>query len=229
MSEIDAEGIPVAGLSMEKIERQMENYLKKYHLEALVSPIPLDVDKLLEISLFQSHGFREDIVIAFDNPRIEAKMRPIEQTVQITQSCYHGIGAGDGHSRFNAAHEATHVILHACQYQDFLLNPARMEKRECKTYESAEWQAEHGGGALLMPLKTLIPLLENLIHKRFDYDSIVAMIMDTYKVSKKGVMSRLRQLPKQGLRDIIRTYTQYPERLVQYLAERSEKMMKLFF
>jgi hypothetical protein len=45
MREIDAEGIPVAGLSMQKIELKMERYLKKYHPETLgKKPIPLDVD-----------------------------------------------------------------------------------------------------------------------------------------------------------------------------------------
>ena len=51
-----------------------------------------------------------------------------------------------------------------------------------------------------MPLKTLIPLLEELVQKQHDYYSIVTIIMDTYKVSQKGAMSRLRQLPKPGLR-----------------------------
>jgi len=223
MREIDAEGIPVAGLSMQKIELIMERYLKEYHPETLrKKPIPLDVDKLLEVSLFQSHGFKEDLIIAFDNPKIEARMRPIERMVQITQSCYNKIGANDGHARFNAAHEASHVILHAHQYEEFLINPARMIKRECHTYESAEWQAEHGGGALLIPLKTLIPFLENLVQKQYDYDSIVTIIMDTYKVSKKGAMSRLRQLPKPGLKNIILAYSHKPKKLFGFITRSVE-------
>jgi len=209
MREIDAEGIPVAGLSMQEIEYKTQDYLKKYHPETLgQEPIPLDVDKLLEISLFLSHGYQMDLITTFDNPKIEARMRPLEQTVQITQTCYNKIGADDGHSRFNAAHEASHVILHAHQYQEFLINPARMIIRACETYESAEWQAEHGGGALLMPLKTLIPFFENLINQQHDYDSIVNIIMDTYKVSMKAAMSRLRQLPKHGLINTVFTYAQ---------------------
>ena len=212
MSEIDAEGIPVAGLSMQEIERKTEGYLQKYHPETLGrKPIPLDVNKLLEVSLFLSHGFQMDLITAFDNPKIEARMRPIERTVQITQTCYNKIGADDGHSRFNAVHEASHVILHDHQYQEFYLNPARMVKRECQIYESAEWQAEHGGGAFLMPLKTLIPFLEELIQKQYDYYSIVNIIMDTYKVSQKGAMSRLRQLSKHGLRYIALAYAENRE------------------
>jgi len=217
MREIDAEGIPVAGLSMKDIESRMEKYLLKYHPENLEEPGPLDVDKLLEISIFQSHGFREDIIAAFDNPKIEARMRPIEQTVQITQACYNNIDAGDGHSRFNAVHEASHVILHAHQYQEFLLNPTRMIKRECETYESAEWQAEHGGGALLMPLKTLVPFIEFLICEKHDYDSVVNSIMDTYKVSMTGVMSRLRQFPKPGLINTIGVYSKYSKRIIRLI------------
>jgi predicted transcriptional regulator len=213
MSEIDAEGIPVAGLSMKEIERKTEDYLKKYHPETLgQKPISLDVDKLLEVSLFLSHGYQIDLITAFDNPKIEARMRPIERTVQITQTCYNKIGADDGHSRFNAVHETSHVILHDHQYLEFYLNPARMIKRECHIYESAEWQAEHGGGALLMPLKTLIPFLEKLIQKQYDYFSIVNIIMETYKVSKKAVMSRLRQLPKPGLKDIVFSHAKKPKK-----------------
>jgi hypothetical protein len=111
-------------------------------------------------------------------------------------------------------HEASHVILHAHQYQEFYLNPARMIKRECEIYESAEWQAEHGGGALLMPLKTLIPFLEHLMQEQHDYCSILDIIMDTYKVSRKGAMSRLRQLPKHGLKTTAEAYAQYPEKFV---------------
>ena len=217
MREIDAEGIPVAGLSMKDIESRMENYLIKYHPETLEKPSSLDVDKLLEVSLFQSHGFREDIITAFDNPRIEARMRPIEQTVQITQACYNNIAVDDGHSRFIAVHEASHVILHAHQYHEFLLNPTRMIKRECETYESAEWQAEHGGGALLMPLKTLVPFIEYLICEQFDYESVVNTIISTYKVSMAGVMSRLRQIPKPGLLNTIGTYTRYPKRIIRLI------------
>ena len=212
MSEIDAEGIPVAGLAMKEIERKTESYLKKYLPETLEQiPIPLDVDKLLEVSLFLSHGYRMDLITAFENPKIEARMRPIERTIQITQTCYNKIGIDDGHSRFNAVHEASHVILHDHQYQEFYLNPARMVKRECQIYERAEWQAEHGGGALLMPLKTLIPLLEKLIQKQHNYYSMVNIIMDTYKVSQKGAMSRLRQLPKPGLRYTALAYAENPE------------------
>ena len=218
MSEIDAEGIPVAGLSMQKIESKTEDFLRKYHPENLGSkPVPLDVDKLLEVSLFRSHGFQMDLITAFDNPKIEARMRPIERTVQITQTCYNKIGADDGHSRFNAVHEASHVILHARQYQEFYLNPARMTKRECLIYERAEWQAEHGGGALLMPLKTLIPLLEYLMQEQHTYYSMVDIIMDTYKVSKKGAMSRLRQLPKDGLRNFAVGYAQCPDKFCNQL------------
>jgi len=220
MREIDAEGIPVAGLSMQEIELKMERYLKEYHPETLgKKPVPLDVDKLLEVSLFQSHGFKEDLIKAFDNPKIKARMRPIERTVQITQTCYHRIGADDGYARFNGVHEASHVILHAHQYEEFFINPARMIKRECHIYESAEWQAEHGGGALLMPLRTLIPFMENLIQKQYDYDSIVTAIMDTYKVSKKGAMSRLRQLPKSGLKNIVLAYSVKPEKLFGVLLQ----------
>jgi predicted transcriptional regulator len=220
MREIDAEGIPVASLSMQKIELKMEGYLKEYHPETLEKkPVPLDVDKLLEVSLFRSHGFREELIIDFDNPKIKARMRPMERTVQITQTCYNRIGANNGYARFNAVHEASHVILHAHQYEEFLINPARMIKRECHTYESAEWQAEHGGGALLMPLKTLIPFLENLVQKRYDFNSIVTVIMDTYKVSKKGAKSRLRQLSKPGLKNIVVAYSHKPEKLFDVLLQ----------
>jgi hypothetical protein len=229
MREIDAEGIPVAGLSMKEIEFKMQNYLKKYHPENLNKPSSLDVDKLLEISLFQSHGFMEDIIAAFKNPKIEARMRPIERTVQITKACYNNIGVDDGHSRFNATHEASHVILHAHQYQEFLLNPARMVKRECETYESAEWQAEHGGGALLMPLKTLLPFIASLIHKQCDLDFIVEMIINTYKVSRAGVMARLRQLPKPGLINTIGTYTQYSDEIIQLINSGGEEMRLKFY
>jgi Zn-dependent peptidase ImmA (M78 family) len=220
MSEIDAEGIPVAGKSMKDIEQITMKYLQQYHPETLADLVPLDMDQFLEVSLFKSHGFKLDIIMAFPNSLIEARMRPVEKKIQITQTCFNKIGANEGYARFTGGHEGTHVILHAHQYQDILLNPARMIKRECQTYENAEWQAEHGGGALLMPLKTLIPFLECIARKNYDSETMVNMVMDAYKVSRKGVYARLRQLPKPGLLQPISWYTENPDILIRYLKEK---------
>ncbi len=104
----------------------MENFLKKYHPETLNrKPVPLDVDKSLEVSLFLSHGYKEDLITCFDNLIIEARMRPMERTVQITQTCYNKIAVDDGHARFNVVHEASHVILHA-----YLVKGARFTEGE---------------------------------------------------------------------------------------------------
>jgi Zn-dependent peptidase ImmA (M78 family) len=223
MSYIDAEGIPVAGISMEKIELQIHKYLEKYHPETIKTPSSLDIDSFLEVSLFKSHRFMVDIVSCFENSTIQARTLMDKKFVQITMDCHNKLGADDGKARFDVGHEGAHVILHTQQYQEFLLNPAWIVKRECEVYENAEWQAEHGGGALLMPLETLIPLIGQLQTKGCKYSDIVYEIMDNYKVTGKAVRSRLNQFPKPGFRRLMRFFSkQFPEFDINLFVQRQQ-------
>jgi hypothetical protein len=206
MNIIDTEGIPVAPLSMAQIERKTEQYLMAFHPEFLKEACALDTDKFLEISMFKSHSFKLDLITSFENPLIEAQALMLERKIQITQECYNRLGANEGHARFTAAHEGAHVILQSSQYQFLALNPARLVRKQHKTYENAEWQAYHGAGAILMPLQTLIPLLDELSGQNLLYKTIV--LEEVFNVSIKAAESRLKQLVKPSMSQIISEYSQ---------------------
>jgi hypothetical protein len=206
MSRFDLEGVPVAPLSMRNIETITEDYLRKYHKGNLDRPSALDADTFLTVSLQQSHSFMLDIVAALDNPSIEAQTLMLERRIQISHTCFNNLGADEGRARFTVCHEGMHVILHSEQYQALALNPARLRKRNRGTCANAEWQAEHGAGALLMPMNTLVPFI-CLLEKQGCADfSILQDIADVYKVSFSAAQARVRQILKPGLRGLTEYY-----------------------
>jgi hypothetical protein len=198
MSYIDAEGIPVAPLSMMDIEQKTTKYLEVYHPDFLKRPSALNVDAFLSISLFKSHGFMPELITTFENSRIYARVVMDKKHIQITCEGFNKLGADDGKARFDVCHEGSHVVLHLEQYEFFRLNPARMAMREHRIFEDAEWQAEHGGGAFLMPLETLIPFIGSLQKTECSLQDILYEIMNTYKVSEKAARSRVNQFSKPG-------------------------------
>jgi Zn-dependent peptidase ImmA (M78 family) len=198
MSYIDAEGLPVAPLSMMDIEKKTTKYLEEYHPDFLKSPSALNVDAFLSISLFRSHGFIPDLITKFENSRIYARAIMDKKYIQITCEGFNKLGADDGKARFDVCHEGSHVVLHTEQYEFFRLNPARLAIREHSTCEDAEWQAEHGGGAFLMPLDTLIPFIGSLQKTGCSLQDIFYEIMNTYKVSEKAARARINQFRKPG-------------------------------
>jgi Zn-dependent peptidase ImmA (M78 family) len=219
MSYIDAEGIPVAPLSMMDIEKKTKEYLQKYHPEFLKVPSALDADAFLSVSLFRSHGFMPDLITKFENSRTYARAVMDKKHIQITYEGFNKLGAGDGKARFDVCHEGSHVVLHSEQYEFFRLNPARMARREHETYEDAEWQAEHGGGAFLMPLDTLIPFIGFLQKAGCSLQNILYEIVGTYKVSEKAARSRLNQFRKPGFsRFMAFSMKQYPDFNIRRLA-----------
>jgi hypothetical protein len=223
MSYIDAEGIPVAPLSMMDIEKKTTKYLEEYHPDFLKSPSALDVDAFLSISLFKSHGFMPDLITRFENSRIYARAIMNKKYIQITCEGFDKLGADDGKARFDVCHEGSHVVLHSEQYEFFRLNPARMAMREHRIFEDAEWQAEHSSGAFLMPLDTLIPFIGSLQKKGCPLQDIFYEIMNTYKVSEKAACSRLNQFRKPGFSwFMVSSMKKYPGFNIQHLIYEKE-------
>jgi hypothetical protein len=219
MSYIDAEGIPVAPLSMMDIEKKTAKYLAEYHPDFLKRPSALNVDAFLSISLFKSHGFIPDLITKFENSRTYARAIMDKKYIQITYEGFNKLGADDGKARFDVCHEGAHVLLHTEQYEFFRLNPARLARREHRICEDAEWQAEHGGGAFLMPLDTLIPFIGSLQKARCSLQKILYEIVDAYKVSEKAARSRLNQFGKPGFsRFMAFSMKRYPSFNIQKLA-----------
>lgn len=186
----------VLALSIEDIEQKMEAYLNKYYPEHLESPNSLDVEKLLEICLEESH----DVFTQIDNSLghdIEAFYSPIENTIHLTDSVHNGATNGVGRSRFTVAHEVAHVILHREQFLDLKL--ARKRKNQDsyfnnKIYCNSEWQADAAAAALLLPRLTLITRVKELKSKLYSDEGIIMEICEVYEVSKTCAIKRLEKL-----------------------------------
>lgn len=70
--------------------------------------------------------------------------------IAIARSVYDGAYDGNARDRYTIAHELGHLILHSHLGLARAKRPA--EGQKVRPFESAEWQAETFGGALLMPI-----------------------------------------------------------------------------
>lgn len=122
-------------------------------------------------SMFQSGELQEitGFIVDFDpdlGPNIKGQTNFDEKRLSISEDTYIGLMKGKGHDRFTVAHEAAHTILHS----NFIVTvhrelkvPMKILNRENKSiyFEcDAEWQANSGGSALLMPLKDAVEFIK---------------------------------------------------------------------
>lgn len=191
-------GVPVSPLSRVTIEKIIHKYLSDNFPDVIKSPTKLDVDMLLDVALRKTHGFMVDIVDGFMDPKIEAKTLIFEKKIQITERCHNQLEY-HGRSRFTACHEGCHVILHAEQLLIYAIEPARIVQRELKVYEDPEWQAEHGGGALLMPLATVSQFVDELRKEGLNEKEIANEVGDVFAVSDSAATARIKKISQTDL------------------------------
>jgi IrrE N-terminal-like domain len=193
------EKTPVRPLRKIDIEYLSLKYLAEEYPEVLDHPAVLDIDHLLSNSLSKTHDFRLQLVSELDNPAFEGEMRVNDRVIRLPEKCYLGICEGDGRSRFTGAHEASHVILHYEQFKALAANPARTKLEKVPVYRDPEWQADHGGGALLMPLVTAYPFLLDLQKANADADDIKYEFCKTFGVSRIAAGIRVEKISQPDL------------------------------
>lgn len=187
----------VAPLSKNEIENIVSEYLKYNCPRHLHAAGQLDVERLLDIHLYNTHKFVKEI--SCDLPiGVEALMHPFEEKIEISERAFNGIISGDPHYRFTGCHEAFHVICHATQMATWdsldLYNSITLARGNHPAYVKPEWQADHGAGAFLMPKETLVPFVENLKRKRAYKGDIIREVMKVYNVSYSAAGIRLSKL-----------------------------------
>jgi hypothetical protein len=112
--------------------------------------------------------------------------------VGLSGRCYARLLRGNGRSRFTLCHEITHVVLHSMMLIRRALMPedqlAAMNRpsQEHKRFEDSEWQANGGGGALLMPAKAIEVVAGNL-----EGDAAVDAVMQQFGVTHSAAAARV--------------------------------------
>lgn len=164
--------------SKKSIDKIAEKYLSLTHPEVLIKAQPLNVERLLTVSLGKTHDVAVHIVPNL-RTNVEAETELWQREILIPEETLRKINAGDGRARFTGCHEAMHVILHATHVQ--YVSAARAEF--IPAYRDPEWQADYGAAAFLMPRTTFIPFCNERVLRGMNLTEIVEDIRDTYQVS----------------------------------------------
>lgn len=150
----------VSPLSRRKIELIAEHFLSKVQPECLCSPIRFDVERCFDVTL-PVKGYQPDLVDL--GPGIEGLTDPIHKVVRIPPRIYEDMVAGDGRARFTVSHEIGHVILHAQQVREIMVNCGQdglKRRSDIEAYRDPEWQANAFAAAVLMPETAVKQIME---------------------------------------------------------------------
>jgi hypothetical protein len=176
------------------IESITLNYLQRYIPSHVQRPGRLDIDFLIDVCLSRSHGYTLEGEEALDRD-VEAETDIIERKVRFTNEGWQQVLNDVPRSRFTAAHEAYHVIDHAQQITSALLSGnIHLVAARGPTYCDAEWQANHGAGAFLMPLETLRPFVKGFVARGALPFDINAEVARTYGVSITAAETRISKM-----------------------------------
>jgi len=178
------------------IEAITLQYLQRYLPACLERPRVLDVERLIDVSLSDSHHFMQMCVSDLDEG-VEAEVDIIEKKIRFSEAGWEGVIGGNPRSLFTGAHESFHVIDHAQQVLNALLNgdfQVRAARGSRPTYCDAEWQANHGAGAFLMPKTTFVPFVASLKERQALPFDITWEVQRAYGVSRQAAETRLVKL-----------------------------------
>jgi hypothetical protein len=165
--------------------------------EHLTTPGKLNVERLLDLDLYEHYGFDLELVESL-RESVEAQVLPFDRKIQFTYEGYKKLLEDDHRSRFTGCHEAYHVIDHCSQIigigLDQCLHRISTQQSSFPIYCRPDWQAEHGGGALLMPESTLGPFVRILTKKGAKKEEIIEEIIGKYCVSGLAATARLKKI-----------------------------------
>jgi hypothetical protein len=176
----------VRPLSRRKIELLAENFLSKVQPECLQVPTPFDVERCLDVVL-PSSGYQPDLLEL--GPGVEGLTDPIHKLVRIPPQVYEKMVTGKGRARFTVTHEVGHVVLHAKQVREIMVNygtDGLKRRSDIESYRDPEWQANAFAAAVLMP--------ESAVRAILAEGGGVGKIARTLKVSVMAAEIRLKNL-----------------------------------
>lgn len=187
----------VSPLSKANIECKAQHFLEKAKSSHLIEPGSINVLELIDIYLPKEYGYKVELIDDNKSIQFEGAVIPEKKKIMFPVQIYNGIAERIPRCLFTGAHEISHVVLHSNQLNrreliDFIINGYK-RKDEIKPYEDPEWQANYMAGAILMPLSTLKPIVNELISKRIPEHNIVNKISSIYGVSNIAAEIRLNK------------------------------------
>lgn len=190
---------PMPPLSAADIEDYVEQYLAKYIPHHLIAPDRLTIQDIQK-AIWDSHRYKIALVQEYPLESIEAQTNFPANRIEVTEKFMIDFENEYPRNRYTLAHEVGHIILHSEIVMRLApLAARRNTQRPIKTYENAEWQAEHAAGALLMPLVTLLPLLCSLYEDNYSGRKIINEVKDVYGVSCSAATARIRAVLKPNM------------------------------
>ena len=190
---------PMPPRSAAAIEDYVEQYLANYIPQHLIAPNRLTMQDIQK-AIWNSHGYKIALVHGYPLESIEAQTNFPANKIEVTEKFMIDFENEYPRNRYTLAHEVGHVILHSGIVMQLApLAARRNTQRPIKTYENAEWQAEHAAGALLMPIVTLLPLLCTLYESNYSDREIIKEIKDIYGVSVRAAEARIRAVLKPNM------------------------------
>jgi hypothetical protein len=194
------DNIPFQGMSKLDIENMTEQFHAKAVPHILKKPMPMDVERFLSYDLLKHYDIGIDILDDDEmGDVIEGMYDPIKNKIIFSETGYKALCSGNLRSRFTGGHEGFHGMRHGPQIRAmnraallYSLNMHRQKMtRDIPIYQQAEWQANYGAGALLMPRKTLEMILRDVRSGLFDAVHEVALV---FRVSEQAAETRINKL-----------------------------------
>jgi len=183
--------------SKTNIEFITQKYLKRTFPDHLVKLTRLNVERLLDVKLYQTHNFGIEIVESLGEG-VEALTEPFDGKIKFSKEGWNKLIQKRPRSLFTGCHEAYHVIDHSEQLLrtdlEVVLKRIILYRGNIPTYQDPEWQALHGAGALLMPLPTFIPFVNKLQKRGAKFFDILREITRYYGVSQQAAETRLAKI-----------------------------------
>ncbi len=185
----------VRARSRVNIEAMAQCFLDLVVPHCLQEPQPVPMVEIFDQILPRELGFSPHIRQL--TPGLGGYTHCAEKTVTLDVDVYAGLEEGDGRSRFTAAHEVGHVVLHAEELAPsgaLLVNglpkPVLARRSELKPYLDPEWQADCFAAALLMPE----PLVRRIVRKGPGYPTTAMTLMRVFAVSHEAAKKRIEKL-----------------------------------
>lgn len=189
----------VKGRSREEIEAVASDFLRTHFPKCLRTPQPVPVLKMLDRLLPEHLGFSFEVEQLPEG--LEGYTHFAGRIVTLSANTYARLEENDGRSRFTAAHELGHVLLHTDELswttsEHVSHSPQQAvilaRRSQIKPYRDPEWQADTFAASLLMPeamvrrvasLRTLRGGLINIVVQKFGVSQAAA----TKRLEKLGI------------------------------------------
>lgn len=188
----------VPAMSKRDLERHADALLERFFPSFRTSGLPVPIHEMFEYHLREHYGVEPGVTddLGFGE---EGVTRPAEPggrpEVLLKTDVYLDLLEGKPRARFTCAHETTHVTLHLPHIQTQLVRgtaPVLRRQHEMRPFENPEWQANYAAGALLMPTKAVLAVVNDL-------GALPSAVATTFNVSPQAAEVRLRYLRKAGL------------------------------